>query len=111
MGVRSRIYSVAATATLRRYRLRLELSRRYDQRDRGLARPAAGIVSFTVSTNRAGAVSRKAGKPNGSEFNAVECENGFSGIYLHRRRLRQGTCPADGCGLPFPAHPGNRTAA
>src|SRR5579863_569899 len=60
VGVCARFDSGAATATLRRCRLRLGLSREYDQRSGGVARPPARRFSFTVSADRSGAVSRDA---------------------------------------------------
>src|ERR1700747_1022653 len=60
VGVRVRLYSGAAAATLRRCRLRLGLSRQHDQRCSGMARSTAGTVSFLLSANRTGGVSRDA---------------------------------------------------
>ncbi len=106
VGVRPRIHSVATAATLRRRRLRLGLSRRYNQRDGWLARPIARTLSLALSTNRTDAVSR-----NDREPDAGDSENQFAGVHLHRYRFRQRTRFADGFAVSFPADPGNRIAA
>src|SRR5260370_37639909 len=59
----ARVDARASTPALWRHGVRLGASRQYDQRHGGLARAAAGIVSFPLSADRASAVSRDDGEP------------------------------------------------
>jgi hypothetical protein len=84
----SRLYARAAAAALWRHGVRLGTSRQHHQRHGGLAGAAAGIVSFSVSTDRPGPVSRNDGEP----------ADRVRSIHLRRSGSGKGE-PADGVGI------------
>src|SRR5215471_7004510 len=70
-------YALEAAFAFRGRRLRLGLSRQYDQRSRGLARPPARSLQLTLSTHRGGTVSRD------DRRTAKAYQHQFRGIHLH----------------------------